>query len=314
MADYMVLARTKDLSHEEWLQYRMQGIGGSDAAAIVGLNPYRSAVDVYADKLGFTQETVSSEAMRQGADLEGYTADRFAEATGKKPHCMHAILQSREHPFMLANIDRKISGEDAGLECKTTSPFSKVDWESGEVPSNYYVQCQHYCAVSGYPKWYLAVLVFSKGFYWYEIERNEDDIAALIQAEEAFWKNVREKVPPEPDGSQAASSIIRSMYDGSDGGEVTLTGITDQLERYEEIKNMIKSLNTEKEQIEQKVQLQMGNAHIGRAPGWRVDFKPVTSKRVDTKWLKAERPDIAAQYSKASTSRRFAVKKEEVTA
>lgn len=312
MKAYKVLTSTKGLSHEEWLGYRMQGIGGSDAAAIVGLNPWSSPTAVFADKLGITPAKESSEAMRIGTDLEEYVAKRFTEATGKRVRRENNILQSIEHPFMLANVDRMIVGEKAGLECKTTSPYNKADWDGGTVPSPYYCQCQHYMGVLGFNKWYLAVLVLGTGFHWYEVERNEDDIAALIKAEEEFWHLVETKTAPEPDGSDASAAILRTMYDGSDGGEIMLTGLANDLKRYEEIQTMMRSLETEEAGIIQRIQSQMGNAHIGHADGWKATWKPSTSRRLDTKRIKSEQPDIYETYSKESTSRRFMLKKEAV--
>lgn len=110
------LVSTLDLSHGEWLRYRKLGIGGSDAGAICGLNPYVTAMQVYHDKISDTADDTANEAMRQGRDLEEYVAQRFMEATGKKVRRANAIFYNEENPFMLANVDRLIVGEDAGLE------------------------------------------------------------------------------------------------------------------------------------------------------------------------------------------------------
>ena len=312
MKAYEILTPTTDLAHDEWLGYRCKGIGGSDAAAIVGLNPWSSPTAVYADKMGITQPKESNEAMRLGTDLEEYVAKRFTEETGKKVRRRNAILRSVEHPFMLANVDRMVVGEDAGLECKTTSPWNKSEWETGDVPQTYYCQCCHYMAVTGYDRWYLAVLVLGKGFYWYQIDRNEDDINALIEAESAFWENLKNGIPPEPDGSEASAAVIRSMYDGEDGGEVMLTGVAADLQRYDEIQSMIRALEMEEAGIVQRIQTQMGNAHVGHANGWKATWTPVTSTRLDTKKIKAEKPELYDMYAKTSTSRRFTLKKEAV--
>ena len=107
---------TKDMTHEEWLQARKSGIGGSDAGAICGLNPYTSPLAVYQDKVSQAVEEKDNEAMRQGRDLEDYVARRFMEETGKKVRRANVIYKSTENPFMFANVDRLIVGEDAGLE------------------------------------------------------------------------------------------------------------------------------------------------------------------------------------------------------
>jgi len=158
-----VFADTRKMSHEEWLASRRNGIGGSDASAILGVNPYSSPLKVYLDKIGKSEDKETNEAMRQGTDLEQYVADRFVEATGKKVRKCNKILQHPEYPWMLANIDRDIVGENAGLECKTISAFDIEDkLENGEYPAHYYVQCVHYMAITGADRWYLAVLVLGR--------------------------------------------------------------------------------------------------------------------------------------------------------
>ncbi len=105
----------------------------TDAGAILGVNPYRSAFQVYHDKISDTIENIDNEAMRQGRDLEDYVAQRFTEATGLKVRRANAIYQSEEHPLLLADFDRLIVGQKAGLECKTVSPFSADKWTDGKI-------------------------------------------------------------------------------------------------------------------------------------------------------------------------------------
>ena len=140
---------TLEMPHEEWLRYRKKGIGGSDAGAICGVNKYRSAVSVFLDKTTEQTSEFDNEAMRQGRDLEQYVAERFCEETGKKVRRANAIFSHSELPFMLANVDRLVVGENAGLECKTASAFSADKWADGSIPPEYEVQCNHYMAVTG---------------------------------------------------------------------------------------------------------------------------------------------------------------------
>ena len=134
---------TAGMDRETWLKYRRNGIGGSDAGAICGMNPYVTAVNVYLDKLGKKEETEDNEAMRQGRDLEQYVAERFMEATGKKVRRANAIFSNAEYDFMYANVDRLIVGEDAGLECKTANAYSADKWKDGHIPEHYEIQCHH---------------------------------------------------------------------------------------------------------------------------------------------------------------------------
>ena len=122
---------TVGMGHEEWLRLRKTGLGGSDAGAICGLNPYASPMSVYKDKTSDGVDGEDSESMRQGRDLEDYVARRFMEATGLKVRRSNQMYRSREHPFMIADVDRLVTGKDAGLECKTASAYSSDKWKDG---------------------------------------------------------------------------------------------------------------------------------------------------------------------------------------
>lgn len=138
-----------DVTHEQWLKLRKSGIGGSDAGAICGLNPYSSAMKVYQDKVSDTVAEVNNEAIRIGHDLEDYVARRFMEATGLKVRKSNYMYRSIEYPYMLADVDRLVVGEDAGLECKTVSAYGADKWADGNIPLHYVMQCYHYMAVTG---------------------------------------------------------------------------------------------------------------------------------------------------------------------
>jgi len=306
-----VLISTKDISHDEWLEHRRKGIGGSDAAAIVGLNPWCSPFDVYADKLGLIPEQEDNEAMRQGRDLEGYVAQRFMEATGKKVRRRNAILQHPEHTFMAANIDRWVVGENAGLECKTTSVLNRTKFSQGEFPPNYYVQCMHYMAVTGAERWYLAVLVLNKAFHVFTIERDEAEIAALVQSEKHFWEeHVLKQIPPAPDGSESTSEVIKHLFpEAREREEVALFGHEEKIQQYLELDARVKELTQERDAIKQELQLALADAEIGRARGYIVEWKNQVRQTLDTARLKKEQAEIYANYLKpAQTVRIFKIK------
>lgn len=209
---------------EKWLEERRKGIGGSDCAAIIGLSRFKTAFDVYADKLRLVPSKEDNEAMRQGRDLEEYVAQRFCEETGKKVRCKNQILKNSNYPFALANVDRIIVGEDTGLECKTANVLSLKRYKNGEYPEEYYCQCMHYMAVTGYSKWYLAVLIFGTEFKIFEIKRDEEEIAALMKAESEFWENhVLKKIPPPPAGAKSNNETLSKMFPDSNGKEIFIT-------------------------------------------------------------------------------------------
>lgn len=303
------LVSTLNLAKAEWLQYRKRGIGGSDAGAICGLNPYRTAMQVYQDKISEDIEEFDNEAMRQGRELEDYVARRFMEATGKKVRRANAMYYDEKNPFMLADLDRMIVGENAGLECKTASPFMADKWQDGKIPMSYQIQCHHYMSVMNADAWYIAVVIYGREFKFYKIERDEQIIQDLISIEKDFWENhVLQKNLPAPDGSKLADSVIAEYFKDSQSTCIQLTGFDDKLKRRQELMELMERMDTEKKQIEQELKLYLGDAEMAENENYRVSWKSVCSNRIDEKRLKEEQPQLYQQYVKAVTSRRFMVK------
>ena len=303
------LVSTLNLDKREWLKYRKSGIGGSDAGAVCGLNPYRTAMQVYQDKVSEEIEEVDNEAMRQGREFEDYVAKRFMEATGKKVRRANAMFYNEEYPFMLADVDRMVVGENAGLECKTASPYMADKWKDGNIPLSYQIQCYHYMAVCNADAWYLAVVIYGREFKYYKIERDEAVIADLIQIEKAFWENhVMKQQIPDPDGSKLADSVIAEYYKNSIADTIPLTGFNKKLERRQELSELIGRMDMEKKKIEQELKLYLGENERAENEQFMVSWKSVQSNRLDEKRLKEEEPEIYEKYKKSVSSRRFTVK------
>lgn len=306
-----VLVNTLNIDHEEWLRQRQKGIGGSDAAAIAGLNPWKSPISVYLDKIGESEPIEDNERMRIGRDLEDYVAKRFSEATGLKIRRKNAILQHPEYEFMIANIDRDIVGKDEGLECKVTNSYAKKEWEA-EIPPHYEIQCHHYMMVTGYKAWWIAVLIGNEKFIYKRIERDEDIITSLKQIEYDFWHNhVIPKKMPAPDGSGAAAEIIKEMYPTSKPEsiiELSSKKFESKLQRLDEIKELMSKLDEEKKKIEQEIQVEMGENELALIGDRQIIWKTVNSNRFDSKRFAKDHPELYKKYIKQSSYRRFHVK------
>ncbi len=300
---------TKQMSRETWLQMRKQGIGGSDAGAVCGLNPYRTAAHVYRDKTSSDVEDRDNEAMRQGRDLEEYVARRFMEETGLKVRRSNYMYRSKAHPFMLADVDRLVAGTRAGLECKTASAYQADKWKDGQIPPHYLIQCLHYMAVTGADCWYLAVVFLGTGFLWVKIDRDEEMIENLIRLEQDFWENhVLAGVMPEPDGSDAYTELLNQYFHTAKKDmEIRLQGFSENLKRRQEIVELMKRLETEKNQIEQGIKMEMGEAEWAVQDGFRIHWSNVESSKLDTKRLKEERPEIYQAFARPVKSRRFQI-------
>lgn len=303
----MKLTKISFSNRTDWLELRRNAIGGSDAAAILGLSKWSSPLAVYADKLRLIPERNDNEAMRQGRDLENYVANRFTEQTGLKVRRENHILINDVNPFMHANIDRRIVGIRHGLECKTTSVYNDTDFEGGDVPPEYYAQCQHYMAVTGWETWYLAVLVLNRAFFVFKIDRNEEDIKALIQAESHFWhENVLKNIPPEPLGQD--SDTLKALYPNDIGGFVPLNSASTILADLSTKKLQAKTLEGEINALENRIKMLLGDATEGSDDIFQVTWKNRTNRRFDTKTFKHDHPNLYDDYTKESTNRTFLVK------
>ena len=306
------LVDVNKISHEEWLKYRKMGITGTDAASICGLNPYKSALQIFIDKTTDNIDIFDNEAMRQGRELEEYVAMRFCEATGKKVRRANAIFMNDEHSWMLADFDRLVVGERAGLECKTVSAYSADKWANGAIPLHYQLQCQHYLAVSGYDCWYIAALILGKEFIVRKIERDEELIQNLITIEKRFWEqNVLAGIMPDPDGSKQAGELLAKYYPREKGKKVILSEqFSLQLKRREELAELIKKMETEKKTIEQSLVKYLGENESTEAENGKFYVKWISydTPKIDTDLLKSEAPEIYERYKKTSTVSRLTIK------
>ncbi len=303
------LVSTLNLDRKEWLKYRKQGIGGSDAGAVCGFNPYRTAIQVYYDKTSGEIEEIDNEAMRQGREFEAYVAGRFTEATGKKVRRANAMFYDEANPFMLADVDRMVTGENAGLECKTASPYMADKWQDGRIPLSYQIQCYHYMSVCHADAWYIAVLIYGKEFKYYRIERDEQIIDNLIRIEKSFWENhVKAGIMPDPDGSKTAEQVIAEYFPKPGGRSIPLTGFDDKLRRRQELVGIMERMETEKKQIDQELKIYLGDAETAENEHFRVSWKNVSRSSLDEKRLKEENPEIYRKYRRETVSRRFTVR------
>ena len=305
-----VLAKTSDMEKEEWLEHRKQGIGGSDAAAILGMNPWRTPMDVWLEKTGeFTRNDEENEKMYWGTALEDIVAREFMARTGLKVRRRNAILKHKQYPFMIANVDRLVVGQSAGLECKTAGQYSADNWAVG-VPDYYIPQVQHYMAVTGHKVWYVAVLIGGQEFKYYKVARDDSFIRELIQAETAFWKLVEERTPPPIDGTSASTELIKKLYpEAEKGKEIELPFEAFELiQQYEQACEEEKRIQLIKSEATNRLKDMLGTAEKGSIHGRQVIWQNVTSKRLDSKALQKEHPEIYGRFVRESIYRRFSIR------
>ncbi len=304
----MSITKVKTASHGEWLALRSTYIGGSDAAAVVGLNPFSSPYALWAEKTGQIPGFSGNLATEVGTYLEEFVAQKFAAETGKKIRRCKQSFFNTDYPFAIANIDREIVGEDAGLEIKTTSELNMKKFKGGEYPANYYCQCVHYMAMTGKKRWYLSVLIGNRDFRWFTIERDEAEIAALMEAEADFWELVKTHTPPAADSSRATTETIETFYPESRDETVDLTLESAALAQYIALGKQIAELETMRDEAANRIKAFMGDAGGGECDGYRVSWKSSTRRTFDSKKFAKENPGLdLTGYYKETSARTFRV-------
>lgn len=304
--------------HEKWLEARALGIGGSDAAVIMGMNQYKSPYQLWLEKTGQVEppDLSGNQYVYWGTKNESNIADWFQEETGKKVKRL-GTLRSKEYPFMLANVDRTVVGENAGLEIKTAGVRQYRKWKDDEIPDAYYCQCLHYMAVTGADYWYIAVLLGGNEAKWKRIERNEEDIQHLIMAETDFWKLVETRTPPPVDGSDSCAAALSAQYKGGDPNfsvvlQPSADGVIESLENDKAIMDALKKQITEKEN---RLKALLGNAEEGTTDHYRVLWKTQAGRSsVPLAKIKKQAPDVYQLLEEkgcitiGKPSRRFSIK------
>ena len=303
-----MISKQSTANHEEWLALRHKYIGGSDAAAVVGLNAYVSPFALWAEKTGRLPGFEGNLATEVGTYLEEFVAQKFAQETGKKVRKSNQSWFNDQYPWAIANIDREIVGEDAGLEIKTTSELNLKKFKGGEYPANYYVQIVHYLAVTGKQRWYLAVLIGNREFKWFTIERDEDEINALMDAERTFKMYVDNDTPPQPDGASSTADTLFTMYPNSIDTTIGIGFYEKELNNYFRLKDQLKNLTMTIDGIENRIKAHLGECAGGECEKYRVSWKTQSRSTFDSKKFIADHPEMdVSKYFKKSTSRPFKV-------
>lgn len=298
---------------ERWNEMRNTGIGGTDISSIVGQNKWKSALVLWEEKTGrrLPKDLSDNEAVYWGKVHEANCATRFEELTGKKVRRC-GTLQDEEYPFILANIDRWVVGENAGLEIKTANGFAGDEWVDDEVPDAYYLQCQWYMMVTGAERWYICCLIGGNHFVWKEIERQDGLIEDLRREAIEFWtKNVQGDVKPEIDGSDSTSESIAEKYPSSNGMETALPMRAQALlEEYDRQKALESCAKERKSACENALKELMGSFEVGTYQDRKVTWKEQAGKiTCDMKKLQAHYPDAYAVCAKVGKPfRKFSVK------
>ncbi|WP_438779365.1 YqaJ viral recombinase family protein [Enterococcus sp. DIV0240d] len=289
---------TLEMTHDEWLLDRRKGIGGSDVATILGLNKWKSPYQLWLEKTGqIDLEHTESEPAYWGNVLEEVVAREFQERTGKKVRRRNQVFDHPLHPFLRANIDRDVVGENAILECKTANAFLGKEWEGEEVPLSYLCQVQHYMNVLNKKYCYIAVLVGGQKFIWKRVDRDQELIDTITELLVDFWENnVIKGIEPMIDGSEATQEFLKERYSELDEVETTLPPTFDDLvDQKRELKKTKKDIETSIRQLDNEIISELGKrkASIGIAQKNIISWKLISTRRMNSKKLAEKYPEVA---------------------
>ncbi len=319
------LINTKDLSREDWLQFRKQGIGSSDAAAACGIHPYLSMLELWMIKTGRTNSNIDASSnngiegyspLYWGNTLEPMVAKYYQEHTGNKVRRVNAILQ---HPdpdkaFMLANLDYAITGNDEVqiLECKTAGEHGAKLWRDG-VPLYVTCQVQHQLAVTGKQAAHICVLLCGHEAKIYKVERDEHLIDSIIEHERLFWQYVETETPPTPDHSESAARALKQLYPmAKPSSKVDLTnddGANKLFEQLLSYRDYMQELEQRHDQVKHQLQTLIADNEVAVFDKGAISWKrSKDSIGLDSKAVIKAHPELLKQFSKTKQgSRRFVV-------
>lgn len=301
-------------AREEWLNARRAGLGGSDVAAILGLSPYRTALDVWLDKTGQAPDQKESEAMYFGTLLEDVVANEYARRSGNKVQRVKTMLAHPERPWMIGNIDRavvapgsrvrweagQLKGADGILECKTANAYVSKAWGSendDEMPVHYVAQCMWYLGITGAPWCDLAVLIGGNRYLYKRIERDEETIAGMVAKAGAWWQaHVVDGIPPDPATGADAATLFRQDDGSSIEADADLTALICEAQQLKaEIAEREERLAGEKnpDALVSRIKARMGAASAITVGGQKVVTWKASKPTARTNW-KAAASDLKA--------------------
>lgn len=315
------------LNNQDFTHDRSKYLGGSDIGAILGLSPYKTALDVWLEKTGKQTHHTDNLPIRFGTFAEEFVASEYRHATGFNLIQYPQAVVHSQHSFLVGHIDRFVTAcpeakafTDEGtccashlLECKTAHPFAQSQWgEAGsdEVPMSYLAQCHWYLCLTQLERCDLAVLFGNSDFRIYQIYRDPQVENTLLESAIAFWQNhVQTDMPPQ---AKTIGDFQKLFAKETPGKTVEATDQTRALiDTAREIHSVIDAKTLELDQVKQSIMAQMQEAQELTYQGkvlatWK---RPKPSFRFDSKRFESEHPELFPLFqAPIQNSRRFVIK------
>lgn len=295
----------------QWVEARKSGIGGSDVAAIMGLNKYSSPLEIWLTKTGKQEspDLSGNQAVEWGNILEDVIAEKFKaeHADDYDVYRKNAMLVSKARPWAFANLDRVVidrkTKKKGVLEIKTVGMYRASDWEDG-VPAYYLTQVTHYLSITGYDFAIVAVLVGGQDYREYHIARDEADIKAVNEYVDTFWHDfVETDTPPALVGSSSEADALLSLHSVPDSTYESALDADIDLERLQEIKADIKRLEAEKTKIENNIKALIGDAKGIETESSRITWSRSFTSMFEKKRFLTDHPELAEAFEAYTTTK-----------
>lgn len=294
-------------------QERMSYIGGSDIAAIMSQSRWKTPYRLWAEKTGKIQmpDLSNVEAVEMGTRLEQFVADLFSEKTGKTVRKAPKTYTHPDYPYLVAHVDRLITGTDELLECKTCSAYKLEEWEN-KIPKEYILQVIWYLGITGRKKGWIACLIGGQKFVYMAIDFDEELFNTMVEKAVKFWEMVQKQIPPLilPEDDE----VLGEIYSEHTDDMMILQDLNDRVAYLQEIKMHIDEMTKEKKEIETELKTVIKDKAGFTTDKYKVTWKSQITRRIDTELLKTEEPGIAQKYMKESAYRVLRITKEKENA
>lgn len=311
-----------ELSTNDVTLNRNKFIGGSDIAKIMGLSRWGTPLSVWAIKTGKIPEPDLSDvaSVKMGTRLEQFVADLFTEETGKAVRRAPKAYQHPNYPYMVAHIDRIVTGTDELLECKTTSAYKKEEWENDDIPQEYILQVMWYLGITGRKIGHIAVLIGGQEFKTKKIEYDAELFNAMVEAARDFWENyVLTETPPKVAAND--DTTLQEMYSDVTDFMIELFPVDEKSEQatidFENKIAYLKELEAQKKDIEKEIsehkndiRMVIGNNLGIKTPKYLITNKLQTRTDIDKNLIE---PEVLDKYKKVITFRTLRINKNKET-
>lgn len=262
------LARSVDMTPEQWLEHRKTHIGASDVPVILGLVPYKSPFTLYCQKRGLVPSDDETIAMRAGHALEPLIAELYQEATGRdvwNPGDFRVFIHP-DNDWLTCTLDRAAkfdAGKAGPVELKSAAEFKAKDWKDEEAPLPHVCQNQIQQAVVGAEIGSVAGLVGNREFAWFDQERNDRLLKAIIPKLKEFYERLQTCDPPPVDGTDSTAETLKVLHPKDDGTTAYNAELEAEALQYLELQESIKSMEADQKALKNRLIAAIGNATFG---------------------------------------------------